>query len=270
MPSLYSRLLCTATLAISLFLAVGHAGAAETDPDGRLFESSEDPLADVRQALDRAGDGDRLALIVLGGNWCHDSRALAARLNRSPLADVIDQNYEVVFVDAGFLDKGRDVMQEFGVEQYYATPTVLIVDPSTGQLINDADRHIWANAYNVDMPSSVRYFEKWAKDDAAADPLPDSAELRRLHAQIDQFEQQLGDRVAAGYAVVGPMLEAYKAGNPPENFEASWNELRDFRMAIPDEIRALRDEAQRRVAEGDTDIQLEFPEYPPLSWESRD
>jgi hypothetical protein len=74
--------------------------------------------------------------------------------------------------------------------------------------------------------------------------------------------------VAAGYAVVGPMLEAYAAGNAPEEFDASWNELRDFRMAIPDDIRELRDEAERRVFEGEEDIQLVFPEYPLLSWES--
>ena len=90
----------------------------------------------------------------------------------------------------------------------------------------------------------------------------------QLYAEIDQFEQQLAERVAAGYAVVGPMLEAYEAGNAPEEFDASWDELRDFRMAIPDDIRELRDEAQRRVSEGEEDIQLLFPEYPLLSWES--
>jgi len=67
--------------------------------------------------------------------------------------------------------------------------------------------------------------------------------------------------VAGGYAVVGPMLEAYKDGNKPEEFDASWDELRDFRMAIPDAIRELRDEAQRRASEGEEDIQLVFPEY---------
>jgi hypothetical protein len=268
MPVLYSRLLSILALVFSAGLAVAPVSAAETDPDGRLFEASADPLADVEQALDRADDQDRLALIVLGGNWCHDSRALAARLNRTPLAEVIEQHYELVYVDAGYLDKGRDVMQQFGVEQYYATPTVLIVDPSTGQLINDEDRHMWANAYNVDMPASVRYFEKWANNDTAGDPPPETEELRRLYAAIDEFERQLADRVDAGYAVVGPMLKAYKDGNPPENFEASWNELRDLRMAIPDDIRALREEAERRVSAGDEDIQLEFPDYPPLSWES--
>ncbi len=95
-----------------------------------------------------------------------------------------------------------------------------------------------------------------------------SIQLTQLYAEIDQFEQQLAERVAAGYAVVGPMLAAYAAGNPPEEFDASWDELRDFRTAIPDAIRELRDEAQRRVSEGEEDVQLVFPEYGLLSWES--
>jgi thiol-disulfide isomerase/thioredoxin len=260
MRSLYARLLFIVTLVMCL--------GAETDLDGRLYQSSTDPLADVQQALGRADKSDRLALVVLGANWCHDSRALASRLHRSPLAEVIQQRYEVVFVDVGFLDKGREVTQQFGAAHFYATPTVLIVDPSNGQLVNDEDRHIWGNAYNIDMSSSARYFEKWATSDSDADSVTDSPELQQLYAQIDQFEQQLAERVAAGYAVVGPMLEAYEAGNAPEDFDASWNELRDFRMAIPDGIRELREEAQRRVSEGDKNIQLAFPEYPLLSWES--
>lgn len=260
MPNLYSPLRRVVTLAVCLSVFVGNVNAAETDPDGRRYEPSPNALADVQQALDRAEDGDRLVLVVLGANWCHDSRALAARLYHPPLAELIQQHYELVFVDAGFLDKGRDVTQQFGVATYYATPTVLIVDPSSGQLINDEDRHQWGDAYKIDMSTSVQYFEKWLEDD--------SAELKRLYTEIDEFEQQLADRVAIGYAVVGPMLEAYKAGNEPEEFDASWNELRDFRIAIPGDIRELRDEARRRVLAGDEDIQLVYATYPLLSWES--
>ena len=178
MPRLYSRLLNIVTLVICSGLMAACAGAAETDPDGRLFQPSTDSLADVRQALVRAEDGDRLALVVLGANWCHDSRALAARLHSSPLAELIQKHYELVFVDVGFLDKGRDVVQQFGVPQFYATPTVLIIDPSSGSLVDDEERHIWANAYSIDMPDSVQYFEKWATSDAVADPVADSPQLR--------------------------------------------------------------------------------------------
>ena len=268
MPRLYSRLLSIATLVTCLGLIAGCVGATESDPDGRLFEPSADPLADVQAALGRADEDHRLALVVLGANWCHDSRALAARLHRSPLAELVQQHYELVFVDVGFLDKGRDVVQQFGVPHFYATPTLLIIDPSSGKVVNDEDRHMWANAYSVDMSESVRYFEKWATRGAVANPVAESEQLQQLYSEIDQFEQQLAERVAAGYAVVGPMLKAYKAGNAPDEFDARWDELRDFRMAIPDDIHELRDAAQRRVSEGEKDIKLVFPEYPLLSWES--
>jgi hypothetical protein len=100
-----------------------------------------------------------------------------------------------VFVDVGFYELDREVLQQFGVAHFYATPTVLIIDPSSRGLVNDEDRHIWGNAYNIEMSSYVEYFQKWA------------------------------ERLAAGYAVVGPMLEARVAGNSPEEFDASWNEL---------------------------------------------
>ena len=240
---------------------------ADTDPDGRLFQPSVDPLADVQQALGRADDGDRLALVVLGANWCHDSRALASRLHRPPLAELIQQHYELVFVDVGFYEKGRAVAQQFGVAHYYATPTVLIIDPSNRALVNDEDRHIWGNAASIDMSSSVQYFERWATDDSDADSVVDSTQLRQLYAEIDQFEQQLAERVAAGYAVVGPLLEARVAGNGPEDFDARWDELAEFRTAIPGAIRELRKEVQQRQADGETTIQLRFPEFPALSWE---
>src|SRR5210317_1035329 len=123
MPSSCFRLLCTLALAICLGLATGNARAADPDPDGRLFEPTADSLADVQQALVRAGDGDRLALVVLGANWCHDSRALASRLHSPPLAALIQQHYELVFVDVGFYENGRDVVQQFDVPHYYATST---------------------------------------------------------------------------------------------------------------------------------------------------
>lgn len=257
-------------LAICLAATItGDSRASETDPDGRLFLPSADPLADVEQALGRAAADDRRALVVLGANWCHDSRALASRLRRAPLSELIEQHYELVFVDVGFLDGGRAVTERFGIPIYYATPTVLILDPASGRVINAEDRHQWGDAYNIGMPQTQRYFEHWAEAAPPADPTRVSSGLQPLYAEVDALERRLAERVAAGYEVLGPMLEAYKAGNEPEDFEARWNELRDFRGAIPGDLDSLRNEARRRVDAGEENIQLQWPEYPPLSWEPR-
>ncbi len=268
MPAFFSLLPRNVALLLGFSLVFGHAGAAETDPDGALFQASADPLADVQRAIATAGLTQRRALVVLGANWCHDSRAMAARLQRSPLADVIRDHYELVLVDVGFYEQGGAVTREFGVPIYYATPTVLIIEPENGQLVDNEDRHMWGNAYRVSMSESVDYFEKWATKKPSADPAAGSSQLEQLYAEIDRFEQQLAERVAAGYAVVGPMLAAYKAGDAPRQFDARWDELSAFRNAVPGAIRELRDDAQRRVSAGEDDIQLDFPEYPPLSWES--
>jgi thiol-disulfide isomerase/thioredoxin len=257
-------------MVICLGFLSGNATAADTDPDGAIYRPSADALADVQQAMDRARDSGRRVLVVLGANWCHDSRALAKRLNRSPLTEVVQEHYELVLVDVGFYENGRKVVQQFGVPHYYATPTVLIVEPSTGLLVDKEERHRWGNAYRISMSDSVEYFEKWAADRPAPAPDADSAELKELYAEIDEFERQAAERVAAGYAVVGPMLAAYKAGNAPADFDASWEELSAFRNSIPGDVRMLREEARRRVAAGESDIELTYPECSPLSWESED
>jgi len=254
------------TLALFLGLAAGPASAADADSDGRRYPDSANPLADVEQALDRAKERDRPLLVVAGANWCHDSRALASRLGQSPLADLVEDNYELVFVSVGFYEQGRDVMQRFSVPHYYATPTVLIIDPSSGQVINDEDRHQWGNANNIDMSASVEYFEKWLDDGEPAESIEESAELRQLESEIDEFEQQLADRLVAGYAVVGPLL-ATEVDSRPDDYRDRWDELRKFRSAIPKAIQELRAEARERVAAGEKNIQLTFPSFAPQSWE---
>ena len=270
MQKLHNCLQLIAATALGLGAAAVPACAAETDPDGALYQLSDDALADVQQALELARADDRLALVVLGANWCHDSRALAARLQRAPLKDVIDKNYELVFVSVGYLDRGREVVQEFGVPHYYATPTVLVVDPSTGQLVNAEDRHQWGNAYNIGMSDSVAYFEKWPNSDQPVDTATSNVELQQLFEDIDAFEHRLADRVAAGYVIVGPMLQALKDGNKPETFDARWDELRDFRVAVPKHTGKLRKEARDRVSAGEDDVEIQYPSLPPMSWESGD
>jgi hypothetical protein len=232
-----------------------------------LYPPSENAMAEVDAALARAGAAGRLALIVLGADWCHDSRALAERLQAEALAGLIAQHYETVLVDVGYLERGQDIVQPFGVPVYYATPTVLIVEPATGRLVNAGDRHQWGAAASIGMSDTVGYFTRMAT--ARPDPQePGGKALARLYAEIVAYERGLAARVAAGYAVVGPMLRAYKEGRAPDEFDDAWNELSEFRNAIPGVIEDLRREARRRVAEGETDIPLSYPEFAPFSWDA--
>ena len=238
---------------------------------GELYLPSEDAMADLSAALDAARNSNRLLLVMMGANWCHDSRALASRVYELPLSTTINEHYETLFVDVGYLENGRDVITSLGSPVYYATPTVLIVDPVSGQVINASNRHQWANAASISMEESLEYFQQFANTDLTSlqnEQIVD-ADLQQLLIEIEAFEQLQAYRLYEAYAVLAPMLRGYKAGDKEAFSEETWNEVRDFRYKIPADVEALRSEARQRVAAGETDIKLNYPVYPAFSWDSQ-
>jgi hypothetical protein len=260
-------------LHVSTVLASGQpeAGDVTNDPieSGELFLPSDDALADVGNAINAARESGKRVLVLMGANWCHDSRALASRVYQEPLKSLIDEQYETVFVDVGYLDKGKVVISSIGPPVYYATPTVLILDPDSGQLLNSRNRHQWGDANNISMEDSLEYFRLMATADFSEFQSDEASagNLTGIQAEIDSFEQVQADRLYAAYAVIGPMLRAYKEGGNPELFEAYWNEVRDYRMQVPIDLDSLRVQAYERVSAGESDVRLEYPEYPAFSWE---
>lgn len=236
---------------------------------GALFQSPDDSMAAVNATLDIARENNKLMLVVMGANWCHDSRALAARLDKEPLKSLVTEHYETIFVDVGYLDKGKDVITSLGVPIYYATPTVLIIDPVSGQLVNAQNRHQWGNADKISMEDSVEYFQLMANTDL--DSLRQdngvSDELQQPLTEIDSFEQVQADRLFNAYAILAPMLRAMEKGDRTKFSDKYWNEVRDFRMKLPHDIAALRAEAYTQAAAGEDNIKLKYPQYPAFSWE---
>ena len=236
---------------------------------GELYLPSEDSMADLNAGFDAARESNKLALVVMGANWCHDSRALAARIYEEPLSTTIDEQYEIIFIDVGYLEKGKDVITRLGIAAYYATPTVLIVEPVSGQVVNAGNRHQWANAASISMQESVEYFGQFTNTDLAtlqSDEVIDE-DLQHLLMEIDAFEQIQAERLYQAYAVLAPMLKAYKEGDKNAFSDITWNEVRDYRYKIPIDIEALRAEARTRVAAGETDIKLAYPVYRSFSWD---
>lgn len=234
---------------------------------GKLYLPAEDPVADLEAKLATAKDTGKRLLVIAGGNWCHDSRALAARLFTPPLESVIDTYYETLFVDVGYLDKGEDVLGRLGIPVYYATPTVLIVDPVSGEVVNAGDRHQWGDAASIGMDASVEYFSRYAETPDIAPVIEENIRLQSLLDEIAVFEQAQADRLYRAYEVVGPMLQAYKEGDKDAFSEQVWNAVRDYRLQVPLDLEALRTDARERVAAGETGIRLNYPVYPPFAWE---
>lgn len=259
------KLFMSLVSAIALMVLVAFAATA-SEEDGFVtpFLPTADVMADVDKTLATAKANGKLALIVMGATWCHDSRGLVKRFRADGIAPTLDANYETLYVDVGHLDQARAVNQRFGMPSIYATPTVMIVDPETGTLKNSKTMHLWRNADSISHDVTKQYFVDEAIQ-ARAPAVKVGAILASYYGAINAFENAQAARLVKGYDLIGPQL-ALGPGNYPDGFEALWGEVRGFRYKLTDDLLALRAQAEELAAEGINEP-LEFPHYPELSWE---
>jgi thiol-disulfide isomerase/thioredoxin len=123
--------------------------AAAPHPEARLYAEKADAMADVEAALARSAVSGKRVLLVLGANWCHDSRALAGWLETPRFAALVAQSYEVVFVDVGTPQTGEgrnfDIARRFGLAEITGTPALLVLTPE-GAPVNLDTAASWRNA----------------------------------------------------------------------------------------------------------------------------
>jgi hypothetical protein len=119
------------------------ARAAHTD--GQVYDPTRDADADVAAAFTRARANGRMVMVVLGGNWCHDSRALAGHFAEADFQTMLSTRYEVVYVDVGHRDRNLQIPARYGMPALQGTPTVLILS-ADGTLLNRGTAGSWRNA----------------------------------------------------------------------------------------------------------------------------
>lgn len=260
--SFISAIALTALLAFLAAIAV--ATASEEEGFETPFLPTANVMADVDKTLATAKAEGKLALIVMGATWCHDSRGLVKKFRDENISPIIEADYETLYVDVGHLDQARAVNQRFGMPSIYATPTVMIVDPATGELKNSKTMHLWRNADSISHDVTKEYFADEAVKARAPAPSV-GAILESYYTAIDAFENAQAARLVEGYDLIGPQL-ALGPGKYPEGFEALWGEVRGFRFKLTDDLLALRAQAEELAAEGINEP-LVFPRYPELSWE---
>jgi thiol-disulfide isomerase/thioredoxin len=145
--------LLAAALLIGSNAAVRAGGALLEDghdyPEATSYDVSEDAGADVDAALARASESGKRVLLVMGANWCHDSRALAGWLGTPRFEAMIDKKFELVFVNVGTPQTGDgynlDIARRFGVDDLPGTPNLLVLT-ANGELVNGDTATTWRDA----------------------------------------------------------------------------------------------------------------------------
>jgi len=137
--------------------------AVPAQPEARPFDAAADAGAAVDGALARALVADKKVILVLGANWCHDSRGLAGWFAEPRFAAMLDAKYELVYVDVGYKDRNLDIARRFGIEEIRGTPTVLVLS-SRGELLNPRSAPKWRNAASRDEDDIFVYFDRFTPE----------------------------------------------------------------------------------------------------------
>ncbi|MCF6275356.1 MAG: thioredoxin family protein [Robiginitomaculum sp.] len=139
---------------------------AQVHAEYKPYNADAHSMVDIDKAFARAKMRGTKVMVVMGANWCHDSRGLAARFDRPEFQTLIAQNYELVYVSTGAApgqkDQNRDVSNRFGVDAIVGTPTVFIAEPD-GTVLNADSAGYWRRADGIPVDMSYAYFHMYAK-----------------------------------------------------------------------------------------------------------
>lgn len=234
-------------LALLLFSLLLFTSSANAAPSGALAYLPEQQVLQQLPALEQQSAAQqKLLLIVLGADWCHDSVALIKQFSQPEFATQLQQRFNTVMIDVGYLQYGSSVTKRYNQPAYYGTPTVMIINPATGQLLNKADLMLWTDASTMAADDYQQYFiatnfkqqfNEQAQQLAAIAPA--------LQQQITRFEQQQAEQLTVAYQHAGSLLKAYKTSKAPasDEFKQVWDEVKAFRTGILPAVLTLQQQA---------------------------
>jgi len=203
------------------------------------FVPSNTVLQDVDEKRNAAISKNKRLLVVFGAQWCHDSRGLSQRFSTPKMHAILQQQYETVFVDVGYFSKGFEAIKQLNQTIFYATPTVLIIDPKTNTVLNQASIMHWTNADSLELAEYQDYFSQdFALLFKAG--MGDTALLAYLE-KIRQFENRQATRLYRAYQIIEPLLKRYEETDNGSTYEFKhiWSEVKSYRTAIPSDIAKL-------------------------------
>lgn len=255
-------------MATILALVALLSGCASTkSPAMYRYEASPSVFNDVVEAQQRALDEEKLLLVVLGAQWCHDSTGLAQRFESEEMQPILMSHYETVFVDVGMLEDRRNITQRFDYPIYYATPTVMIVDPATSSLMNRASMAMWGRADSIALSDYVEYFSlfpRYTEDEKA------SIAAWEAGKEEAEYNKQQASRLQNAYDKLGPLLQSDLDGITPEGFYDLWKETKGYRSELQKTLEKRAESQLNNARSGKTSAKAApaLRHYHPFSWES--
>ena len=126
----------------------------------RIFDEDADAHAQVRSALAEAAREHKRVILDFGGNWCGDCQVLDIYFHREPNAGLLAQNFVLVDIDIGRMDKNVDVARKYDVPIQKGVPALAVLDDH-GHLLYSQTNGEFERMRGMDPNSVTEFLQHW-------------------------------------------------------------------------------------------------------------
>jgi thioredoxin 1 len=125
-----------------------------------IYDETADAHAEVRAAIAKAAQEHKRVILDFGGNWCGDCQVLDIYFHQQPNADLLAQNFVLVDIDIGRMDKNVDVAQKYDVPLQKGVPALAVLD-SNGRLLYSQTNGEFEKMRHMDASSVTDFLQHW-------------------------------------------------------------------------------------------------------------
>ena len=152
------------TLAFTMLQALSVAMAARD-----VYPPPGNAAHDLRMARQRARTSGKLLMVIFGGNWCEDCRALHARLGESPTREYVEKHFEVVGINIGEMNANLQIAKDLGVTLSKGVPTAGFFD-ADGKRVGLTNNGELEPARQYDAQQVLTFLRKVAEERVVEKP----------------------------------------------------------------------------------------------------
>ena len=149
---------------VAAMLLAGISAAAQSRV---IYSDTADPHADIAAAIKTATAQHKHIILDFGGNWCGDCQVLDIYFHQQPNQSLLENNFVVVHVDIGHMDKNTDVAQKYEVPLKRGVPALAVLDQH-GRLLFSQKNGEFEAMRRMDPASVTEFLNQWKPKRAAS------------------------------------------------------------------------------------------------------
>ena len=136
------------------------AGISALAENRIIYSATADAHADIAQALRTAAQTHKHVILDFGGNWCGDCQVLDIYFHQQPNLPLLEDNFVLVHVDIGHMDKNTDVAEKYDIPLKRGVPALAVLDEH-GRLLYSQKNGEFEAMRRMDPASITQFLNQW-------------------------------------------------------------------------------------------------------------